>query len=183
MIVLASQSPRRRELMDLTGLSYRIEPADIDETIPEGISPAEAVEYLSRIKAEAVAVPDSGDIFIGADTIVAYSGMILEKPKDDDDAFRMLKMLSGNTHSVFTGVTIIGKGKVKTFSVETSVEFNNVTDDEIKAYVATGEPADKSGSYAIQGLGSFLVKTYKGDVNNVIGLPIERLCSELKEFL
>jgi len=122
-------------------------------------------------------------IIFNCQNILFISGMILEKPKDDDDAFRMLKMLSGNTHSVFTGVTIIGKGKAKTFSAETSVEFYDVTDEEIRSYVATGEPADKSGSYAIQGLGSFLVKTYKGDVNNVIGLPIERLCIELREFL
>ncbi len=180
MIILASQSPRRKELLKLCGVEFKVRPADADETLPEGLTPAEAVCYLSKIKARAA--DDNENIIIGSDTVVALDGSILGKPTDDDDAFLMLKKLSGKTHSVFTGVTLIKKGKEITFYEETKVEFYPLTDEEIRNYIKTGEPMDKAGAYGIQGFGGILVKRIEGDFNNVVGLPIARLSREIKKL-
>lgn len=170
MIILASKSPRRKELLSLITDDFVIKSAEVDEALPEGIEPAAAVEYLSKIKAEPF---DNGrDTVIGADTVVAVDGMILGKPKDRRDAFNMLKMLSGRQHSVFTGVTVIKPRSSKTFSVETKVKFFDLTDSEINAYTDTGEPFDKAGGYGIQGKGSLLVEKIDGDYFNVVGLPV-----------
>jgi len=180
MIILASASPRRRELLSLITTDFKIMPSDVDETIPDGLSVSEAVEYLSCIKAQGIV--SSGDIIIGADTIVVIDNKILGKPKDDKDAFSMLRTLSGKVHSVYTGVTVIKDDKKITFSEKTNVEFFSLTDDEIKEYIKSGEHSDKAGSYAIQGKGALFVKAINGDYPNVIGLPVAKLKRILDDF-
>lgn len=180
MIILASKSPRRKELLSLCGIEFSVMPTEADETLPENISPAEAVEHLSRIKAEPL--KNENGIIIGADTVVAIDDIILGKPRDEKDAFDMLKALSGKTHFVYTGVTIIKGEKSVTFSEKTEVEFFPLSDEEIADYVKTGEPLDKAGAYGIQGKGALLVKKINGDYNNVVGLPVSRLSRELKNF-
>lgn len=172
-IILASKSPRRKELLSLITENFIIKSAEVDESLPDGIQPDKAVEYLSKIKAEPF--KNDKDIVIGADTIVSIDGIILGKPKNCSDAFKMLKLLSGKYHSVFTGVTIIKPDSVKTFSVETKVKFFDLTDKEINDYLDTGEPFDKAGAYGIQGKGSLLVEKIDGDYFNVVGLPISTL--------
>ncbi len=180
MIVLASASPRRKELLSLLGLDFIVQTADVDETLPVGITPEAAVAALSRKKALAVAHP--GQTVIGADTVVAIDGAILGKPKDAAHAAGMLRLLSGKKHSVFTGVTVTKSDKIITFTAETKVEFYPLTDAEIERYIATGEPMDKAGAYGIQGQGSYLVKGIEGDYFNVVGLPVSRLWRVLQEL-
>lgn len=180
MIILASKSPRRKELLSFITTDFAVKSADVDETLPQGISPDKAVEYLSKIKAEPF--KNENDIVIGADTVVALDGKILGKPRDDADAFATLKMLSGREHSVFTGVSVIKGEKIETFSVQTKVKMFELTDEEIEEYIATDEPFDKAGSYGIQGKGSLLVEKIDGDYFNVVGLPISRLNRVLKLF-
>lgn len=172
-IILASKSPRRKELLSLITENFVIKSAEVDESLPDGIQPDKAVEYLSKIKAEPF--KNEEDIIIGADTVVSIDDVILGKPKDRSDAFKMLKMLSGKYHSVFTGVTIITPDSTKTFSVETRVKFFDLTDKEINDYLDTGEPFDKAGAYGIQGKGSLLVEKIDGDYFNVVGLPVSTL--------
>ena len=187
MIYLASQSPRRKQLMELTGFEYTVCPTNSDESGADKMKPKNAVEYLSHIKAETLYNRiNENDIIIGSDTVVAMNDEILGKPKDKEDAFKMLKKLSGNTHSVFTGVTILKKNEKKitvTFSCETKVEFFDLTDEEIEKYIATGEPFDKAGAYGIQEKGALFVKAVHGDFFNVVGLPIAVLSKELKKIL
>lgn len=178
MLILASKSPRRKELLSLFTEDFIIKTADVDETLPKGISPDKAVEYLSKIKAEPF--KNDNDTVIGADTVVAIDGKILGKPKDKNNAFEMLKMLSGKTHSVFTGVTILSAEKSITFSVETKVKFFDLSDEEINSYISTNEPFDKAGAYGIQGKGSLLVEKIDGDYFNVVGLPISKVAQCLK---
>ncbi len=180
MIILASKSPRRKELLSFITTDFIVKSAEVDETLPKNITPSKAVEYLSKIKAEPLKNDD--DTVIGADTVVAIDGKILGKPKDRDDAFSTLKMLSGKEHSVFTGVTVIKGEKSETFSVETKVKMFDLSDDDINNYIATGEPFDKAGSYGIQGKGSLLVEKIDGDYFNVVGLPISKLSRVLKQF-
>lgn len=181
-IILASGSPRRKELMTLAGLDFEIKVADVDETLPEGIAPFDAVKMLSLKKAKAVADEYTDKIVIGADTVVAFDGKILGKPTDKNDAFEMLRMLSGQPHKVYTGVAIICNDTICNFYEETDVEFYPLTDDEIISYINTGEPMDKAGAYGIQGKGCVLVKRINGDYSNVVGLPIARLSRELKNY-
>ena len=180
MIILASKSPRRKELLSFITTDFAVKSADVDETLPQGISTDKAVEYLSKIKAEPF--KNENDIVIGADTVVALDGKILGKPRDDADAFATLKMLSGREHSVFTGVSVIKGENIETFSVQTKVKMFELTDEEIEEYIATDEPFDKAGSYGIQGKGSLLVEKIDGDYFNVVGLPISRLNRVLKLF-
>lgn len=180
MIILASQSPRRQELLKLITTDFEIKSQNADETLPSGISPKEAVMYLSKIKAQPLA--NDEDIVIGADTVVALDGKILGKPSDEQNAREMLRFLSGKTHSVFTGVTLIKGKKEKTFAVETKVKFFDLTDEEIEKYIKTKEPFDKAGAYGIQGYGSLLVEKIDGDYFNVVGLPVSTLARELKSF-
>lgn len=178
MLILASKSPRRRELLSLITDDFVVKSAEVDESLPDGISPDKAVEYLSKIKAEPF---NNGiDTIIGADTVVAIDGKILGKPIDSTDAFNMLRLLSGRHHSVFTGVTVITPDKTETFSVETRVKFFDLTDEEIREYIATHECDDKAGAYGIQGKGSLLVEGIDGDYFNVVGLPVSRLKKRLK---
>lgn len=173
MIILASKSPRRKELLSIITKDFEIKSADVDESLEDGITPDKAVEYLSKIKA--LPFKNGVDTVIGADTVVAIDNEILGKPLDNADAFNMLKKLSGRNHSVFTGVTVIKGEDIKTFSVETKVKFFDLTDDEINKYIATGECNDKAGAYGIQGYGSLLVEKIDGDYFNVVGLPVSTL--------
>lgn len=182
-LILASGSPRRREIMAAAGLSFTICPAAIDETMDLSIDPALSVQLLAARKAAAVAKNADG-IVIGADTIVVYENEILGKPRDAADAFSMLSKLSGKTHSVLTGIALIRTedGKMRTHCEETRVTFRTLSKEEIYAYIETGEPMDKAGAYGIQGKGGALAEKVEGDMQNVIGLPIGALCHLLKEM-
>ena len=179
-VILASGSPRRRELLSQAGIEYTVEPADIEETTTETL-PAKVVEDLSRQKALAVSKNHPGQVVLAADTVVAFDDKILGKPVDEDDAFEMLTELSGRTHQVYTGVTIVyTDGSVKTFSECTEVTMYPNSPEAIRSYIASGEPMDKAGAYGIQGLGAVLVERINGDYNNVVGLPLARVYRELK---
>lgn len=180
MIILASKSPRRRELLKYITNDFKTVDADVDETLRDGIAPADAVMYLSRIKA--LPFRNEKDIVIGADTIVSIDGKILGKPMDNNDAAAMLRLLSGREHSVFTGVTLIKGKKEKSFFCETKVRFFDLSDDEIEAYIKTNEPLDKAGAYGIQGLGCLLVEKIDGDYFNVVGLPVSKLNQVMLDF-
>ncbi len=181
MLILASKSPRRQELLKFITTDFTVKSADADETLPKGITPSDAVVTLSKIKA--LPLKNSNDIIIGADTVVSIDGEILGKPKNRQNAEDMLKRLSGKTHSVFTGITIIKGERETSFYEETKVTFHHLTDEEIKKYIQTEEPMDKAGAYGIQGYGSLLVKKIDGDYFNVVGLPVSRLYRELKKFI
>lgn len=182
-IILASASPRRKELMELAGYDFEVICADIVEVVPEEAMPQEVVMSLALQKAQAVAAEHKEAVVIGSDTVVALDGKILGKPHSEQEACEMLRSLSGRTHKVFTGVAIVCGGKVKNFFDETDVEFYSLSDDEIKKYVATGEPTDKAGAYGIQGKGSVLVKRINGDFFSVMGLPIAKLYREMSDFV
>ena len=189
-IILASASPRRRELLEKAGLSFRIVPAKGEEVITK-TDPAEIVEELSYQKAlevqkrKAEEEPERELLVIGADTIVAMDGKVLGKPKDEEDAVKTLMSLQGRVHQVYTGVTLIwGRGSDFTdcsFHERTDVEFYPVSEEKIRAYVKSGEPVDKAGSYGIQGKWGVYVKGIHGDYNNVVGLPVPRLFYELEK--
>lgn len=176
-IVLASGSPRRRELCTAMGLDFTVRTSDVDEAIPIGTPPREAVMMLSRRKAEAVFGGDA--VVIAADTVVALGDSILGKPQSRAEAHAMLSMLSGRTHAVFTGVTVAYRGRLLCDAEETLVTFRRLTDAEIDAYIATGEPMDKAGAYGIQGLGGALVAATEGELDNVVGLPCRLLAKML----
>lgn len=182
-IILASASPRRQELIKMITEDIIVNPCDCDETIKPGLVGREIAEYLSKIKGEAVKEKFKNDIIVSADTIVCLNDKVLGKPQSREDAFSMLRTLSGNTHSVFTGVTIIKSEKEKTFSQETKVTFYDLSDEEIYEYIDSGEVYDKAGSYGIQGKGGLLVKGIEGDYFNVVGLPVARLKRELEDFI
>ncbi len=159
-------------------------PAECDETLPEGIGAREAVEYLSKIKNEASReLTEKVNLVISADTVVAVDDEILGKPVDKEDARRMISLLSGKVHQVYTGVTLSLDGKTKTFSEKTDVEFFDLTEGEIEEYISSSEPYDKAGAYGIQGKAGLLVKRINGDYYNVVGFPIARLKREIQEFL
>ena len=173
MIILASKSPRRKEILDTLGFEYRCVPADTDETPEEGMSPADTVMLFSERKAFAVMdEAEYGDIVLGMDTMVCIDGKLLGKPKDEEDAFRMLKMLSGRKHNVITGYTVICGNKWESGCVSTDVYFRPLTDSEIRWYISTKEPMDKAGAYGIQGKGSLFVESVDGDFFSVIGFPV-----------
>lgn len=189
IIVLASGSPRRKELLAKTGLKFSVVVSGGEEKA-ETSDPAETVEKLSLDKASAVAdllqAEKEPQLIIGADTVVACDGEILGKPSDREDAFRMLWKLQGQTHQVYTGVTLLLKKKhtwqAHTFSEKTDVQFYPVSREELLAYIETVEPMDKAGSYGIQGGFGIYVKGICGDYNNVVGLPVGRLVYELKKL-
>ena len=183
-VILASASPRRQELIKLIFDSVEILPADCDETLPEGIGAREAVEYLSRIKNEATAkLTEKENLVVSADTVVSVDNEILGKPIDKEDARRMISLLSGKVHQVYTGVTISLNGKAKTFSEKTDVEFFDLTEEEIEEYISSKEPYDKAGAYGIQGKAGLLIKGINGDYYNVVGFPIARLKREIEDFI
>jgi septum formation protein len=183
-IILASASPRRKELLELIGLQFKVDPGDYNEDMNLKLSPHERARALSLEKAKSVAGKYNNAIIIAADTFVIIRGQLLGKPHTEDEAKKMLVLLDGATHSVITGFTILDTdtGKKISRAVETKVTFKNLTEKEIDAYVKTKEPLDKAGAYAIQGLGSILVKRIEGDYFNVIGLPLCPLVECLAEF-
>ncbi len=183
-VILASASPRRKELLGQIGLDFEICVSDVEEIVTQK-EPTKVVEELSSQKAMAVFLQTSDDVLvIGADTVVALEGEILGKPADEQDACRMLRNLQGKSHYVYTGVTLCfrknGEEWSKTFSEGTQVMFYPMSEEEIQTYVETKEPMDKAGAYGIQGLGARFVKEISGDYNNVVGLPIARLYQELR---
>lgn len=183
-VILASASPRRQELIKLIFDSVEILPADCDEYLPEGIGAREAVEYLSKIKNEASSkLTNKENLVISADTVVAVEEEILGKPVDKEDARRMISLLSGKVHQVYTGVTLSLNGKIKTFSEKTDVEFFELTENEIEEYISSKEPYDKAGAYGIQGKAGLLVKGITGDYYNVVGFPVARLKREIEDFI
>ncbi|MBW4084721.1 nucleoside triphosphate pyrophosphatase [Paenibacillus sp. S150] len=186
LIILASGSPRRRELLALLGLPFEVISSDADETTPPGLAPDDIVRSLALRKAEAVLSAAGGRaaVIVGSDTIVVLDGKVLGKPADPDDSRAMLQLLQGRTHQVYTGVACIGlpEGKTLVEHRVTSVALRAMGSDEISAYIATGEPADKAGSYAIQGLGATLVERIEGCYFNVVGLPLSLLGKMLSDF-
>ncbi|MBO7353182.1 MAG: septum formation protein Maf [Lachnospiraceae bacterium] len=198
-IVLASGSPRRREIMDLVGAEYIVIPSDKEEDM-SGHEPARLVEKLSKMKAEDVASKIKGridigslskdylnSVVIGCDTVVAYEGKILGKPHDEQQAFDMIRDFAGRSHHVFTGVCliVIEDGRIAqtvNYSVSTAVNVSPMTDDEIHAYVATGETLDKAGAYAIQGRFCPYIESIEGDYYNIVGYPVSSIYRELKKL-
>ncbi|PGZ17191.1 Maf family protein [Bacillus cereus] len=181
-LILASGSPRRKELLELADVSFEIVVSEIEEKIGAYSSPADIVMSLALQKASAVAENHDECVVLGADTIVTYESRILGKPTDEKEAKEMLQLLSGKTHEVYTGVALISKEKTVTFYERTEVTFWELTEEEIDAYIASKEPLDKAGSYGIQGKGSIFVQHIQGDYYSVVGLPIARLVRELKQF-
>ena len=179
-LILASKSPRRQELLGLFGLSFTVRAADVDETMDPCMSPAQAVGEVSARKA--LAIPDDRALILAADTIVVYHGDILGKPRDEADAARMLSLLSGGEHQVITGVTLRRGSRVRTETETTRVWFRALSEAEIAAYIATGEPMDKAGAYGIQGRASAFIPRIDGDYFNVMGLPLCRLDQMLRAF-
>ena len=181
-VILASQSPRRRDLLTLIGVPHEVRPADIDETVLPGERPAPHAERLARGKALAIASAEPDALTIGSDTIVVVDGDILGKPADTDEARRMLRRLSGREHVVFTAVAVADGGRVASGVEEVTVRFRALGDDEIDAYVATGEPMDKAGAYGIQGYGATIVEGIDGDYFAVMGLALGRMVRLMAEL-
>ena len=179
-VVLASQSPRRRELLALIGIRHEVRPADIDETYLTGEQPRAHAERLARGKAEAIAAPNA--VTIGSDTIVVVDGHVLGKPRDEADAARMLRQLSGRSHVVITAVAARWRGRLLSAVEEVGVTFRALSDEYIRAYIATGEPMDKAGAYGIQGFGATIVERVDGDYFAVMGLPLNRLTRLLESL-
>jgi septum formation protein len=190
MLVLASASPRRQELLRNAGIKFAVQPANINEAPRSGESPRDCAERLAREKALAVFQNQPQNFVLGADTIVVVDDMFLGKPNDGKDAARMLRLLSGRTHTVITGICLVSpvadRGsrtdrESNTASEITQVSMSRISDDEIRDYVATGEPMDKAGAYAIQGQASRWILRIDGDYSNVVGLPVSRVYAMLRE--
>lgn len=185
-IILASRSPRRRDILNNISLEFEVVESSFQEAIDVTMCPEELVKHLAYKKAEDVANNITGDdaLVIGADTIVVHDGIVMGKPKSDQESFDMLKRLSGDWHNVYTGICVIdtATGKKALDFDSTSVKIRELSDEDIKCYINTGEPIDKAGSYAIQGIGSLLVEKMEGCYFNVVGLPIYKLSVLLKEF-
>jgi septum formation protein len=183
-IVLASASPRRKEILEITGLKFSVCVSDYEEDLSLKFNPRELARFLSRKKAETVARKYKDAIIIAADTFIVFKNRLLGKPHVDREAEKMLKMLNGRVHSVITGFTIIdtGSGKTLSRSIETKVYFKKLSLEEIRAYVRSKEPLDKAGAYAIQGLGAVFIEKIEGDYFNVVGLPLCALSEALRKF-
>lgn len=183
-IILASASPRRKELLEKIGLKFEVEPSNYTEDMCSNLRPDELARAISREKAKVVASKHKNAIVIAADTFIVFRGKIMGKPSTEAEARGMLTTLKGKSHSVITGFTILDtdEKKVLSRSVETIIHVKNLTSEEIDAYVKSKEPLDKAGAYAIQGLGSVIVERIEGDYFNVMGLPLSSLAESLKEF-
>ena len=183
-IILASASPRRKELLEKIGLRFKVEPSNYEEDTPSALEPHELARKISLEKAKVVASKHQNVIVIAADTFVVFGDQILGKPHTEKEARKMLELINGKSHSVITGFSIIDTSNNKTLSksVETKTYIRKLTSAEIDAYVKSKEPLDKAGAYAIQGLGSVFVEKIEGDYFNVIGLPLSALTEALKEF-
>ena len=174
-VILASQSPRRRELLSLVGIAHDVQPADIDESYLTGERPRDHAERLARGKAEAIAARDPEAVVVGSDTIVVVDGDVLGKPADENEAVRMLARLAGRSHTVITAVAVAWRGETRSAVEEVGVTFHPLSRAEIDAYIATREPMDKAGAYGIQGYGATIVARVDGDYFAVMGLPLQRL--------
>jgi septum formation protein len=184
-LILASRSPRRYELLKQMGLDFDVVPSRIEEGgLFPGESPREHVLRLSEVKARDVGIQHPDAWVIGADTIVFVDGTALGKPKNREEAMEMLRQLSGKEHSVLTGFSVnhIGRGKTDQEAVQTSVKVKPLTEDEVRWYIGTGEPFDKAGAYAIQGIGSFMIESIRGSYTNVVGLPVCELIQMLSRL-
>jgi len=181
-VVLASASPRRRELLNLIGIAHEVHPANLDETMRPRETPRRHAERLARDKACAIAQRDPDMITIGADTIVVIDRKVLGKPVDEADAARMLTMLSGRKHTVITALAVSRGKELRSAVEEVKVKFRRLTDYEIEAYIATGEPMDKAGAYGIQGFGATIVERVEGDYFAVMGMPLVRLVGLLRDL-
>lgn len=175
MLLLASSSPRRSDLLSMAGYEFTVAPVNVSETCLRGTPPMQIVEQLASRKAQAAAKQHPEDTILAADTIVVLKGRILGKPKDEETAKAMLKLLSGSTHQVYTGYCVIRGEKLLCGHEVTSVEFYALSKEDIDRYVSTGEPLDKAGGYGIQGKGALFVKRIDGDFYNVVGLPIAKI--------
>ena len=179
-VILASQSPRRRDLLALVGIPHEMRPAAIDETYVPGEAPRQHAERLAREKAQRIAEPEA--VVIGSDTIVVVDGDVLGKPLDEVDATRMLRRLSGRSHVVMTAVAVAWAGRIESGVEEVRVTFHQLSDDEIAAYIRTGEPMDKAGAYGIQGYGATIVARVDGDYFAVMGLALQLLVRLLRKL-
>jgi len=182
MLVLASASPRRQELLRNAGIPFDVQPAHVPENPRPGEQATDCAERLAREKALAVAKQRPQDVVLGADTVVVIDGVILGKPLDSPDAARMLCMLSGRQHQVITGVCVVANGRSSVTSETTTVTMSEISESEIADYVATGEPMDKAGAYAIQGIASRWIPRIEGDYSNVVGLPVALVRRMLREI-
>ena len=181
-MILASSSPRRRELLQQIGVRFEVDAADIDETPLAGEAAVAYVERMALEKARTVAARHPDEVVLGSDTSVIFQNAILGKPENDADAVSTLKKLSGATHQVLSAVALVSGKQSRVLSVATQVRFRELSDDEIRRYVATGEPADKAGSYGIQGVGAILVAAIEGSYSSVVGLPLTETAALLNEF-
>ena len=177
-IILASKSPRRRELLGKLYSDFEIMTDKVDETLPEGVHPSRGVEILALRKGEGISKRNPDSLVISSDTLVELGGVPLGKPENGEDAFRMLRTLSGKTHNVHTGIAVSYRGRTFSATSSSSVTFRDIADGEILEYIKTGEPLDKAGSYAIQGIGAKFVRSYEGSFDGIVGLDTE-LCSSL----
>ena len=182
-VILASKSPRRKELLEMLRIPFEIIVSDIEEQIDPENDLTKEIEKLSYQKAKAVFEKENDALVIGSDTIVKINNQVLGKPKTHEEAREMLHLSSGNTHEVITGVTILYQNQRETFSSTSSVTFYPLTDEEIDIYIATNEPLDKAGSYAIQGDGAKFIRSINGDFYTIVGLPIGELYHRLKKYL
>jgi len=182
-IILASNSPRRKELFKYIIDEFEVHVSEVDESYDPNLKPAEIVTYLSKQKALAVSKRFPNDLIVGSDTIVYIDDEVLEKPRTKEEAYQMLKKLAGRTHKVYTGVTIIYNNQIDSFHSETLVTFHDMSDEEIYDYIETKEPMDKAGAYGIQGYGAKFIKSITGDYFTVVGLPVSLLYQHLKKYL
>ena len=181
-IILASKSPRRKELMGLLFPQFEVQALDVDETLPEGVSLGRAVELLALRKGQAVAGAEPDALVIAADTLVTLGSVVLGKPTGREDAARMLRLLSGRVHQVYTGVALLEGERTNRFHCVTDVEFSPLTEEEIRWYLSTGEPFDKAGAYGIQGYGARFIRGIREDFFNVMGLPVNELYRQIMQF-
>ncbi len=180
-VILASGSPRRKELLKLLDIDFTIKVSNICEDLKEGLSAAELVMDLALQKAQHIANEHPYDVVLGFDTLVVLNGVPLGKPDDRNDAFNMLRKLSGNNHEVMTGCAIVEGDSVDIFYDEAVVYFNNMTDEEIEEYLDTDEPFDKAGAYGIQGFGARYIEKIEGDFYSVMGVPLQKLYNKLRD--
>lgn len=183
-LILASGSPRRRELLAALGFPYVVQASDVDESCDAELAPEAIVEELSLRKANAVAAEKTNGLVLGSDTIVVLDNQVLGKPQDEADAFRMLRLLTGREHIVYSGIALVdaASGRYEVAHSSTKVRMRSMSDDEILAYIATKEPMDKAGAYAIQGIGATIVESIVGDYFTVVGLPLALTANLLKRF-
>ncbi len=181
-LILASSSPRRQELLKQAQIPFQLRKQEVDESIVPLAEPVETVTKLAKLKGESMSIRANNEVILTADTVVAFQNNIFGKPRDEEEAYRMISALSGNRHDVYTGVMIRSLENAILFTVKTEVEFWNLSDNEIRTYVHTREPYDKAGAYGIQGIGALLVKSINGDYFNVVGLPLSKTVRELRNF-